>query len=99
MNTVTYTKDGKDIEIISLIPDLTIGTPVIVSLEVLKRLTSFLPLASFESIKARILDNIRVSSNMEELIVKLEDEVMFQRTVNLIERANIVESNVEVELL
>lgn len=97
MNTVKYLKDGKEIEIVSLIPDLTVGTPVIVSLEVLKKLTSFLPSASFESIKARILDNIRVASNMDELVGKLEDEIMFQRSVNLINRAYIVESKIEFE--
>ena len=97
MNKVTYTKEGKEIEITSLIPDLTIGTPVIVSLETLQRLTSFLPSVSFESIKARILDDIRVSSNMQELVVKLEDEIMFQRSVNLINRAYIVDNTIEFE--
>ena len=97
MNKVTYTKEGKEIEITSLIPDLTVGTPVIVSLETLQRLTSFLPSASFESIKARILDDIRVSSNMNELVVKLEDEIMFQRSVNLINRAYIVDNTIEFE--
>ena len=89
MNKVTYTKEGKEIEITSLIPDLTVGTPVIVSLETLQRLTSFLPSASFESIKARILDDIRVASNMDELVMKLEGEIMFQRSVNLIKTVEI----------
>ena len=97
MNTVTYLKDGKEIEIVSLIPDLTVGTPVIVSLETLKRLTNFLPKANFESIKERIINDIRVTSNVKEIVELFEDEIMFQRSVNLITKAHIVESKVEFE--
>ena len=97
MNTVTYLKDGKEIEIVSLLPDLTVGTPVIVSLETLKRLTNFLPKANFESIKERIINDIRVTSNVKEIVELFEDEIMFQRSVNLITKAHIVESKVEFE--
>lgn len=97
MNTVTYFKDGKEIEIVSLLPDLTIGTPVIVSLETLKRLTNFLPKANFESIKERIINDIRVTSNIKEIVELFEDEIMFQRSVNLITKAHIVDLKVEFE--
>lgn len=89
MNTVTYLKDGKEIEIVSLLPDLTVGTPVIVSLETLKRLTNFLPKANFESIKERIINDIRVTSNVKEIVELFEDEIMFQRSVNLIKTVEI----------
>jgi len=91
MQNLTYTKDGKEIPIISLIPDLTVGTPVIVSLETLKRLTNFLPKANFESIKERIINDIRVTSNIKEIVELFEDEIMFQRSVNLINRTVIVD--------
>ena len=97
MSTLKYLKDGKEIEIVSLIPDLTVGTPVIVSLETLKRLTNFLPKANFESIKERIINDIRVTSNVKEIVELFEDEIMFQRSVNLITKAHIVESKVEFE--
>lgn len=84
-NKATITINGRDQEVISLIPDLSAGDQLaIVHLDVLKRLTALLPNASFSTIKQRVADDVMDTQNMHQLVSVLARELAFQETVNVI---------------
>lgn len=79
----TINVNGAEQEVISFVPQFE-GKLAIVDYGVLQRLIGYLPSASFTTIKRRVLDDIDMCHNLDELIMVLQNELAFQTSVNRI---------------
>lgn len=85
---------GITVEAVSFVPEVT-GELAIVDLRVIKRLASYLPKAPFANIKHTLISKISETTEIEEMVEILEDEIAFRRSVDLI---TIVQPEEVVEL-
>lgn len=65
----------------------------VVSLDVLQRLTSMLPIVPLEVVKQGAIENIENANTMEEFTYALEEELRFHRSVNDIKEYTTVDGS------
>lgn len=82
--TATIIMNGREQEVTSFIPELPGDDLALVSLSVLKRLTTLLPKANYSTIKERVIEDISQTQSIGELVTVMATELAFQQTVNLI---------------
>lgn len=86
-NVITIEQNGVKKEIISFVPEIT-EQMALVDLNVLKRITSYLPKVDFFDIKHKVIDQLRATEKLEDFVDIMADEVAFHRSVNLITTYN-----------
>lgn len=87
----TVTINGKTQEVLSFIPELGNGKLAVVDIEVLKRITGYLPQIDFSAYKKEIMSSIVATESLEEVVEFMEREISFHKTVNLIQEVELVE--------
>lgn len=85
--------EGKNVPVFG---QYAIDQLAIVSLPILKRLIGFLPTASLREIKASFIESINDSSNIEEYVDTIKEELEFQLSVNQITEYTATENIVGV---
>lgn len=68
---------------INMTPSLE-GSLALVHLSVIKRLIANLPVGTLEDTKTKITDRIFSAISLDEVLTVLEEELAFQRTVNVV---------------
>lgn len=82
MSKTIITQELGELEMIGALENYT--TPVVVDKSVLTRLANLLPSVPYYTIKNRLRDTIRDTSNVSELVKVLQEELSFHLSVNQI---------------
>jgi len=83
MEYQTIIRNGNEETIPAFVPQLE-GDLAIVHLDVLQKLASMLPSASFYEIKKSLVNDIRDMTELEDIVNRCKEFVAFHETVNLI---------------
>ena len=83
LEKVSINLNGTDTDVINLSPQSE-RELALVDLTVIQRLASLLPKADIWCIKDNFISRIKDTSNMEEFVTELAEELAFQTSVNLI---------------
>lgn len=81
MNIIT--SNGEQKEVTSFVPENS-NELAVVDLNVLKKITSYLPKANFNEIKHEASFQINKTENIKQMVDFMKSEVAFHETVNLI---------------
>lgn len=83
-NRVNITHNGQEMSALNLLPNIDNKEIAVVDFGVLQRLANLLPKADFYEIKRNFISKLDEIRDMECFVALLEDELAFQKTVNLI---------------